>query len=133
MATLFVASSKGMQDWAADVGLGKHVFKVGLAESGDSAQAVDNLAGFSDWKILAKVETDLDEAVILERLAAKEKLVDPAYYPKLRGAKGVVKISLAAVENAILVSLALENREPPKGMKIKPADIAQYLLRNLRK
>jgi hypothetical protein len=91
------------------------------------------MAGFSDWKILLSVETDQNEPTILERLAIKEKMVDPNYYPRLRGMLGIVKIALPSVENAMLVTIALDNREPPKGMKVKPVDIANYLVRNLIK
>ncbi len=133
MATLYVAASKGMQDWAGDVGLGKHVYKVGCIDEGDPAQAVENLSGFSDWKVLLTLETELDEATILERLAKKEKMVDPTYYPKLKGAPGIVKVSVPAVENAILVALAMDDLPTPKVLKVKPADIATYLTRNLLK
>ena len=131
MAILYVGVSKGLQEWGADVGLGKHLYKVGLAGDGSPAESLAGTAGFDDWKLLLAVETELDEAAMLERLAVKEKLVDPNYYPRLRGAVGIVKIALASVENAMLVAIALDNREPPKNFKVKPADIAQYLIRNL--
>ena len=133
MGILYVASSKGLQDWGADVGLGKHLYKVGLADEGTPAEALAGVAGFEDWKVLLAVDTEHDEPTLLERLAVKEKLVDPNYYPRLKGAKGVVKITLSAVENAMLVAIALDNREPPKNFKVKPADIAQHLVRNLGK
>jgi hypothetical protein len=133
MPKLYVASSKSLQDWGSDVGLGKHVYKVGCVQEGEPAEAVENMAGFSDWKILLSVETDQNEPTILERLAIKEKMVDPNYYPRLRGMLGIVKIALPSVENAMLVTIALDNREPPKGMKVKPVDIANYLVRNLIK
>ena len=131
MGTLYVAVSKSLQDWGADVGLGKHIYKVGYAEEGSPDDAVRGMAGADDWKVLLAVDSDKDEATLLARLALKEKLVDPNYYPRLKGALGVVKVSIAAVENAMLVALALENREPPKTFKVKPADIAKHLVRNL--
>ena len=133
MRTLYVAVSKDMQSWGADVGLGKHLYKVGVAEELEPAQALAGMAGFSDWKVLLAVATDHDEATLLERLALKEKLVDPNYYPKLKGTAGVVKVSLTGVENSMLVAFALDDREPPKNFKVKPADIATFLVRNLIK
>jgi hypothetical protein len=135
MGTLYVAASKALQDWAGDVGLGKLVFKVGLTMDRTPEEEVAGLAGQTDWKILQTAETDTEstEEMLVERLGRKEKLVDPNYYPKLRGASGIVKVSLANVENSMLLAIALDNREPPKNFKVKPADIAQYLLRNLAK
>jgi len=133
MGTLYVAVSKSLQDWAADVGLGKLVYKVGYVEDGIPADALIGMAGADDWKILLTADTEKDEQEILSRLAVKEKLVDPNYYPRLKGASGVVKVTLAAVENSMLVAIALENRDPPKNFKVKPIDIANYLVRNLVK
>lgn len=130
MPTIYVAASKGLQDWAADVGLGKNVYKVGVTEASPE-EAVSGLAGQTDWKILKAVDAgDADEAGVIERLSRKEKAVDPKYYPRLKGAEGLFKINPAAVENAMLVALALDNREPPKGFKVKPADIATHLIAN---
>ncbi len=130
MAILYVASSKILQTWAADVGLGKAVYKVGLAADGEPAASLANQAGADDWKILATTETEQSETDLLDRLGAKQKLVDPAYYPRLRGATGIVKVNLTAVENALMVAQALESRDPPKNIKVKPADVARFLIRN---
>ncbi len=127
MGVLYVAASKKLGEWGSDVGLGKHLYKVGISDDG---AAPDGMAGESDWTVLATAETDKDEAEILERLARKEKLVDPLYYPRLKGLLGVVKVSVIAVENAMLVAFALDNREPPKNFKVKPTDIARHLLAN---
>ena len=133
MATLYVASSKCLQEWGADVGLGKHLYKVGVAETIAPQDSVNGQAGQADWKILLTADCDSTEAAMLERLATKEKLVDPNYYPRLKGTVGIVKINTGAVENAMMIAIALENREPPKALKAKPADIAKYLVRNLLK
>ncbi len=131
MTILYVATSKILQEWGADVGLGKNLYKVGLAEETSPAEAVAGLAGKTDWKIL-KMEEDvsLTEDLLLERLARRQKVVDPTYYPALRGATGIVKVSLPAVENSRLIALALEGKEPPKTFKTRPVDVAQYLLEN---
>ncbi len=128
MGTVYVASSKALQGWAADVGLGKNVYKVGWTDDLPPEQAVAGCAGQTDWKILKTAEAEGPEAVVFERLGRKEKLVDPNYYPRLKGEAGLVKANLVAVENAMLVAIALENREPPKNFKVKPVDIAQHLL-----
>lgn len=129
MAILYVAASKTMQEWGADVGLGKNLYKVGVAEDGTPEDAVAGLAGHGDWKVLKTAEVDFGEADALARLARKEKLVDPGYYPKLRGAQGIVKVNLVAVENSRVIALALDGKEPPK-TKAKPVDIAAYLINN---
>ena len=133
MGTLFVASSKALQDWASDVGLGKNVYKVGWIEDGPAEAAVAGCAGQSDWKVLKTAEADGPEDALLEKLARKEKLVDPTYYPRLKGATGIVRANMVAVENSMLVAIALDNREPPKGFKVKPVDVAQHLINNATK
>ena len=132
MAILYVAISKTMQEWGADVGLGKNLFKVGLADGQGPEEAVAGLAGYDDWKVLKTAETEQSEDEVMARLTRKEKLVDPNYYPKLRGATGIVKVNLVSVENARLIALALDGKEPPKA-KAKAADIAAYLVNNATK
>src|SRR5690606_3187984 len=94
MPVVYVATSKGLSGWGADVGLSKHIYKLGLAEESAEA-AVKELnesahAGESDWRLLRKEAVDAaDEAALIERVARKEKLVDPKYYPKIKGAPGI--------------------------------------------
>lgn len=135
MPVIFVAKSSAQQDWANSVGLTKHVYKLGLAE--DSAEAAiermnaERHAGFDDWKVLKKQKAEaIDEEAALARLAAKERPVDPAYYPKLRGAAGVFKVKLENVENSMVVKAALSGAADLKAPKPKPADIAAYLIAN---
>jgi hypothetical protein len=134
MTVLYVAMSKIFSGWAADVGLGKHVYKVGIAE-GSAEDAVKSLndescAGADDWRLLKSQEVDgLEEAAAVGRLARKEKLVDPNYYPRLRGATGVFRVKVANVANHLLVKRALAGEEA-KVDKLKPADIAAYLIQN---
>lgn len=136
MATIYVAFSKSLNEWGSDVGLGKNLYKVGLTEE-DGKEAVEALnadshAGQTDW-VLAKADDagDLDEAVLLQRLGAKEKMIDPKYYPRIRGALGIFKVKIENVENHILVKQALAGQEPKLG-KLKPADIAGYLIVNAK-
>ncbi len=130
MATLYVATSKDFQEWASDVGLGKNVYRVGLVEDGTPDDALaEGLAGCADWKVVATADAgETTEAEMLERLGRKEKLIDPNYYPRLRGATGIVKANVTAIENSMLVAMALDGKEPPKTFKVKPADVARHLL-----
>ena len=131
MATLYVASSKGLANWGSDHGLTKYLYKVGVTE--DTAEAaIEELnatqhAGHGDWKLSRKVENvEADEATIFARLAAKEKMVDPNYYPGIRKAPGIVKVKLANVESQLLVQQTLRG-EDPHVVKVKAADIYAYL------
>ena len=131
MATLYVASSKGLAKWGSDHGLTKYLYKVGVTDE-DPAATVERLsaeqhAGQSDWRLAKKVaDADADETTILARIAAKEKLVDPDYYPGIRKAPGIVKVKLANVESRLLVQQTLKG-EDPHLVKVKSADIIDYL------
>ena len=134
MTVLYVAASKNLAGWAADVGLTKHVYKLGVAEGSadDSIKALndDGFAGESDWRLLKQQEVeDLEEAIAVERLAKKEKMIDPNYYPKIRGAVGIFKVKIGNVANHLLVKRALAGDEQ-KLDKVKTADIAAYLIQN---
>jgi hypothetical protein len=135
MSVIFVAQSKQIAKWGSDVGLGKTLFLVDLAADSEAAQ--QSLAakpcGADDWQILKKQEIAEDDAAGLQdKLAAKEKRVDPALYPRLRGFAGLFKVKLENVENHLLVKKALEGMETAT-IKVKPADIAAYLLHNALK
>lgn len=132
MPELYVAASKELGKWGADVGISKHLYKLGIADerAEDTIDALNELrhAGQSDWKLVKKQTVDaLSEETALQRVQRKEKLVDPNYYPRIRGAFGIFRVKPVNVENHILVAQALEGREP-KLDKLKPADIAQYLM-----
>lgn len=132
MGVLFVAVSKGLAKWASDVGLTKHIYKIGLAE-GSAKAAIDALneaqyARQADWRLAGeRTIVEADEAVAISRLAAKEKEVDANYYPRLKNTTGLFKVKPANVESHLLVRQALAGEEP-RLVKIKAADIVRYLL-----
>jgi hypothetical protein len=134
MAVVYVARSTALQKWGAEVGVTKHLFKIGVADSAEAAVKALNdtgCAGASDWKLIAKEATDLDidEAAAIERLAAREKMVDPNLYPRLKGERGVVKVKPANVENHLMVKKALLGEENID-IKITPVVIGSYLIAN---
>jgi hypothetical protein len=131
MPVLYVARSVKLARWASDVGLGKHVYKLGVAEEDPKKLAAAGWAGEADWKIVRRDEVEgLGEAEALERLGKKERMIDPNIYPKLKGAAGVYRVSAQHVENHILVSRALAGASDRLDLKLKPADFAAYLVHN---
>jgi hypothetical protein len=131
MAILYVARSAKLGRWASDVGLGKHVYKVGIAEGDPKAVTAAGWAGETDWTVVRKREVeDLSEEEALNRLGRKEKMIDPALYPKLKGAVGVFRLTPARIENHIMVTRALAGDSDRVLIKIKPADYAEYLIHN---
>ena len=72
---------------------------------------------------------NLEEAAAVERLAKKERVIDPNYYPKIRGAVGIFKVKIGNVANHLLVKRALAGGDQ-KLDKVKTADIAAYLIQN---
>ena len=131
MATIYVVRSSKLSKWASDVGLSKHVFKLGCSEEDPKALVAAGWAGETDWQLLRKQPVEgLTEAEAVERVARKAKLIDPNLYPKLRGAVGVFKVLPAHVENHILVSRALAGDAERIELKLKPVDFADYLIGN---
>jgi hypothetical protein len=132
MGTIYVAKSKIVQTWGGDVGLGKNLYKLGYVEDGTPEEALAaGFAGVADWTVIKKQDADgVSEAALFERLGRKEKMADPAYYPRLKGAVGIFKIDPHKVENSMRIRIALENMQEPKEVKVKPADIGQYLINN---
>jgi hypothetical protein len=138
MSLIYVAASKETARWASDVGLTKHVYKLGLAEGEGkiaAEQAIAALnqeghAGASDWKLIKFQPVEgVTEDAALERLAKRERMADPGYYPHLRGARGIFKVKPGNVEAQMLVRRAMDDPDA-KPAKSKIADIADYLIRN---
>ena len=131
MPFLFVARSAKLSRWASDVGLGRHVYKVGMTTEDPKTAAARGWAGETDWTIVRKrAIEDLSEDEALARLGTKEKMIDPNLYPKLKGAVGVFRLTVPRVENHILVSRALAGDGGPAEIKLKPSDFADYLIHN---
>jgi hypothetical protein len=131
MPSLYVARSAKLARWASDVGLGKHIYKLGISEDDPKALAAAGWAGEADWKIVRRDAVEgLGEAEAHERLGKKERMIDPNIYPKLKGAAGVFRVSAQHVENHIIVSRALAGTSDRLDLKLKPADFAAYLVHN---
>ena len=134
MPSIYVARSVKTGKWASDVGLGKHVYKVGVTDGDPKAAATAGWAGEGDWTIVkSEAVEELDEDEAIGRLAAKERMIDPNLYPKLKGARGVFRLAEAKVENHIVVSRALAGESDLKALKLKPVDFAAYLIHNARR
>jgi len=131
MGILYVARSAKLCRWASDVGLGKHLYKVGVAEGDPKPLAAAGWAGETDWTITRKQAVEgLGEEEALARLGRKEKIIDPNFYPKLKGATGVFRLTPSRVESHIIVTRALAGESDRLEIKLKPADFADYLIHN---
>ena len=131
MEYLYVARSAKLARWASDVGLGRHVYKVGVSEANPKALAAAGWAGETDWTIVrTRAVEDLGEEEAVTRLSRKEKMIDPNLYPKLKGAVGVFRLTAPQVENHILVTRALSGDGGRLEIKLKPVDFADYLIHN---
>ena len=134
MAVVYVAKSTGLQKWGGEVGLTKHLFKLGAFDGKvqDAIKALNDgaCAGERDWKLITHEERDaVDEGAIVDRLGMKEKLVDPNLYPRLKGERGVVKLKPESVVNHLMVKKALAGDEDI-AIKLRPEDIGHYLIAN---
>jgi hypothetical protein len=131
MAVIFVARSARLGRWASDVGLGKNVFKVGVADGDPKPLAAAGWAGETDWLIVRRRDVgDLGEEEAIERLSRKEKMIDPNLYPKLKGATGVFRLTPSRVENHMIVTRALAGDSDRGETRLKPTDFADYLIHN---
>ena len=134
MGVLYVARSVRLGRWASDVGLGKNVYKVGVADGDPKRLAAAGWAGETDWTIVRKTTVEgVGEAEALDRLARKEKMIVPNLYPKLKGAAGIFRLTPARVEIHIIVTRALAGESDRAEVKLRPTDYADYLIHNARR
>jgi len=136
MPALFVAMSPTQQEWGESVGISRHLYKVGLAEAdGEDAaeKAVTAMneakhASQSDWQLIGTQDLQVQgEDALIAKLADRQKMIDPLYYPKLRGARGIFKVDVRKVEAHRVIKDTMEGKAA-KVPKLKPADIAAYLM-----
>jgi len=132
VSVLYIASSKALSNWGEEVGITKHLYKLGLAEvpAEEAIKALNEsrFAGQTDWVLVRKGTLEgVPEERAYSRIAAREKMIDPALYPKLKEALGVFKVKPTNVENHMLIKSALAG-DSPKLVKIKPAHIGAYLI-----
>src|ERR1700730_9779866 len=133
MGVIYVARSAKFSKWASDAGITKNVFKIGLSEDDPVPLIAGRWGGATEPTLGKKLDTDgVSEDEIIERLKRKERMIDPVYYPRLRGVAGVFKVPPEHVENHILITRALAG-EMDKAVKLKPADFADYLIQNALK
>ena len=130
MGTIFVARSKALSQWGYDVGLSKHIYKVGYTDEPVKDVVAAGFAGEADWILVKKQDgvEGVTEAEILARIANKVKLVDPKLNPRIKDEPGIFKVVPTKVENHMMVANALAGEPEIKELKIKPADIASYLI-----
>jgi hypothetical protein len=134
MAMIYVARSAALSKWGADVGLSKHVFKVGVAEEPLKDLLAEGWANATDWTLVKKEDAgELTEEMVLERLGKRETVVDSKYYPRIRDARGILKVNPVHVESHIIVGRALEGGGEKIDLKLKPADFASYLIHNAKR
>ncbi len=131
MSEIYVARSPKLGKWASDVGLGKNVFKVGVADDDPKPLIEAGWAGETDWALIKKQAVDgITEEAVIERLARKGKMIDPTYYPKLKGTLGVFRLTPEQIENHIMIARAIARENELKIIKLTPADFADFLIHN---
>ncbi len=79
MSVLFVTRSAKLGRWASDVGLGKHVYKVGVSENDPKAVIAAGWAGETDWKLVGRRLSDpqRDALKTLSRNAGEGRHLTP--------------------------------------------------------
>ena len=134
MGAIYVARSAKCSEWASDVGLSKNVYRLGYTDEPVDEVLKANWGGFDDWTIVRKKTAEgVDEAGLVAKLARKERMIDPTYYPRLKGATGIFKVAQDHVENSIIVARTMTNDALPKSLRVKPTDFAAYLIENALK
>lgn len=135
MPIVYVAMSITMQEWGADVGVSKQLYKIGLTD-GNPQDAIGELcgesyAGHTDWQLAASREAEgVDAETILQRAGERQKVLDPLYYPRIKGAKDIVKLDQRKVEANIVIKKTMEGKAS-KVPKLKPADMAEFLIESV--
>jgi hypothetical protein len=129
-----VARSAKLGKWGSDVGLSKHLYKIGCTDEDVKALIAQGWAGEDDWALVKQEDApELSEDEVIAKLARKEKLVDPKYYPRIRDTTGLFKVDQTHVESHIIVGRALEGGGERIALKVKPADFAAYLINNVKR
>jgi hypothetical protein len=132
LSTIYVAFSRAMQEWGSDVGVGKHLYKTGLTDEDpkDVIKALNDeaCAGQKDWALAGAREVEgLDAEAFAARLPERQKILDPLYYPKINGAKDIMKLEQRKIEANIVIKRTMEGRDS-KVPKLTPALIADFLI-----
>jgi hypothetical protein len=132
MPSVYVAMSETMQEWGSDAGISKHLYKIGVADEAPE-EAVKELnetgyGGQKDWVLLgARDAGSIDQAALMARLGQRMKVIDPLYYPKIKGAKDIVRLEQRKVEANLVIKRTMEGRDS-KVPKLKPKDMATFIL-----
>jgi hypothetical protein len=132
MPSVYVAMSETMQEWGSDAGISKHLYKIAVTEESpeDAVKELnaEGYAGQKDWTVLdAREAPAVDPAAMMKRVGERLKVIDPLYYPKIKGAKDIVRLDQRKVEANIVIKLTMEGRAS-KVPKLKPKDMAGYIL-----
>ncbi|MEQ9448243.1 MAG: hypothetical protein RLN70_04950, partial [Rhodospirillaceae bacterium] len=67
------------------------------------------------------------EETLMSRAAERQKMLDPLYYPRIKGAKDIVRLDQRKVEADIVIKRTMEGKTA-KAPKLKPADMAAFLI-----
>jgi hypothetical protein len=130
MGTIYVAKSTKLGKWGSDVGLSKHIYKIGYSEEPLKPLVEAGWAGETDWTVVKKQDADgLDEGDMIAKIARNERMIDPNLYPKMKGNLGIFKVVPTHVEDDIVVTRAMAGEESIDPVKLKPADFAAYLIK----
>lgn len=132
MPNVYIAMSETMQEWGNDAGISKHLYKIGCTDE-TPEEAVEGLngdsyAGQSDWILVAARAVDeVNPEALMARVGERQKLIDPLYYPRIKGAKDIVRVDQRKVEANIVIKRTMEGRDS-KVPKVKPKDMAAFIL-----
>jgi hypothetical protein len=136
MPAVYVAMSPAQQEWGEGVGISKHLYKLGLAEddgknAAEAAVAALNAsahAGQTDWQMIGWQDLPVEsEDALISKMSERQKMVDPTYYPKIKGARGIFRVNVRNVEAHHVIKNTMEGKTA-KVPKLKPKDIAAYIL-----